>query len=85
MAKRGKLFELLDIPKFARPSVLDIAPAQTAPVLVDRLAGKSFMSYGQLWPHIPHVVNGLASDQALDTWFCAYGDEWKRRAPPEAG
>ena len=79
MTKRGKLFELLDIPKFARPSVSNIAPTPTASVLIDRLAGKSFMSYGQLWPHITDVVEGRADDQALEGWFCAYRDEWKNR------
>jgi hypothetical protein len=84
MAGRGKLFELLDILKFAAPSVGSIDAALTALPLRDRLGGGGFMSYGQMWPRMEILVSGLATDQFIETTFASYKDEWKNNSIREA-
>src|SRR5262245_55510648 len=71
MKGRGKIFELLDFPKFAAPSVLQIDAAMTSVQLVDRLGAKSFMSYRWIWSQLPEIVSGLATDKVdiyEETW-----------------
>jgi len=77
MAGRGKFFELLDFPKFAYPTIVDMDAVQTSNNLRDRLGGKGFMSYGQIWPRMDHIVSGLATEAYIKGQFSAYGDDWK--------
>lgn len=77
MPKRGKFFELLDIPKFARPDIRHISPAQTAAEVFERLSGGGFMSYGQIWPRLPLAVKGLWTDEMIERSFSPYKDDWK--------
>jgi hypothetical protein len=61
MAARGKTFQLLDFPKFALPSVTNMDAALTSVNLVDRLGGKSFMSYSAIFARLPiwYAARGL--------------------------
>lgn len=77
MSGRRKFFELVDFPKFSVPSVLSIDPPMTALNLVDRLGGKSFMSYGQIWPRIDDVVRGYATEDYILREFRSYEASWK--------
>lgn len=77
MVGRGKYFELLDFPKFAYPSVLSMDSALTANNLIERLAGKSFMSYSMVWPRIEAIVAGHANEAFITSEFNRYGDSWK--------
>jgi hypothetical protein len=80
MAGRGKTFELLDFPKFALPSLKEIDAAQTSLMLVDRLAGKSFMSYVPVWSNLTRIVAGQATDSFIKTELQPYTDDWKNEA-----
>ena len=80
MSGRRKYFELVDFPKFSVPSVLSIDPPATALNLVDRLEGKSFMSYGQIWPRIDDIVRGFATEAYILREFKAYGASWKNES-----
>jgi hypothetical protein len=77
MAGRGKFFELLDFPKFAYPSVIDIDAGLTANNLIERLVGKGFMSYGMIWSRLGPIVSGHASDSFITSEFSPYDDDWK--------
>jgi hypothetical protein len=77
MAGRAKLFELLDFPKFARPTILAIQAQQTAHELNERLDGSGFMSYGQVWPRLDDVIRGLATEAYILQQFNAYRASWK--------
>ena len=77
MLGRGKTFELLDFPKFASPSVLQMDASRTATNLIDRLGGKSFMSYSQIWSQMPSIVGGFASEPFICREFDSYSDGWK--------
>jgi hypothetical protein len=77
MTSRGKFFELLDFPKFAKPNVVQIAAAPTALEVAARLGEGGFMSYGQLWPRMGDAVRGIVTDHLLKLIFSAYQDEWK--------
>jgi hypothetical protein len=74
---RAKFFELIDFPKFARPSVLSILAPPTALELTERLEGGGFMSYGQIWPRLGDVVRGLATEAYILQEFKAYKKDWK--------
>lgn len=80
MRGRGKTFELLDFPKFAAPSLLQIDAGMTSVYLTDRLGGKSFMSYAQIWPRMLAIVGGFATDDFIDSQFNAYEDDWKNES-----
>jgi hypothetical protein len=84
MAGRGKTFELLDFPKFAAPSALQIDAAMTSVQLVNRLGGKSFMSYAAIWSQMRTIVNGAATDRFIEIQFDIYEDEWKNEAIRDA-
>ena len=84
MASRGKLFELTDFPKFARPDVLALQPSPTAAILTERIGGGGFMSYGQIWPRMPAIVRGEATEKFVVDAFSAYKDEWKNKSIQEA-
>lgn len=77
MVGRGKYFELLDFPKFAYPSVLSMDSVLTANNLIERLAGKSFMSYGMIWPRLETIVAGYASEAFIISEFSRYDADWK--------
>lgn len=77
MAGRRKFFELLDFPKFAHPSVLNIRADATAMQLRERLGGGGFMSYGQIWPCVDPIVRGLATEAYILNAFSAYRASWK--------
>jgi hypothetical protein len=77
MVGRGKYFELLDFPKFAYPSVLNMDSVLTANNLIDRLAGKSFMSYSMIWPRLESIVAGYAGESFIISEFSRYEADWK--------
>jgi hypothetical protein len=77
MAGRGKTFELLDFPKFALPSLAQLDAAQTSLHLVDRLSGKTFMSYASIWSHMPAIVAGHATDAYIAKELQPYSEDWK--------
>lgn len=80
MPKRGKFFELLDIVRFARPHVLSMDATRTASHLQDRLGGKSFMSYGQIWSRLGDIVRGSLAAKHLESAFASYGADWKNKS-----
>jgi len=80
MAGRGKTFELLDFPKFALPSLKEIDAAQTSLMLVDRLAGKSFMSYVPVWGNLDKIAAGQATDSFVERELQPYTEDWKNEA-----
>jgi hypothetical protein len=84
MAGRGKTFELLDFPKFAYPSVLQIDPTQTSVNLIERLGGKSFMSYVGIWSRMPQIVGGFADEGFISREFNVYSDDWKNNSIRDA-
>ncbi len=85
MARRTKTFELLDFPKFAVPSVLQMEAAQTAISLVERLASPGgFMSYGPIWSRMQDIVEGYANDAFILSEFNSYADDWKNATVQEA-
>jgi hypothetical protein len=84
MAGHEKYYELLDIPKFARPNVLTLQALSTASNLAERLIGGGFMSYGQIWPRFDLVFKGLITDEYIKSEFAAYKDGWKNRAVQDA-
>lgn len=77
MVGRGKYFELLDFPKFAYPSVLSMDSVLTANNLIERLAGRSFMSYSMIWPRLESIVTGYASEAFISAEFSRYEADWK--------
>lgn len=80
MASRGKFFELIDFPKFARPSISIIQPALTAAELIERLGGGGFMSYNQVWPRVGDVIRGKATDDFILQTFKSYKASWKNES-----
>jgi hypothetical protein len=80
MAGRGKFFELLDFPKFAEPSVLNIRADRTALQVRERLMGGGFMSYGAIWPRVGTVVRGFATETYIINTFRSYRDSWKNES-----
>lgn len=72
-----KRFELLDCPKFAYPSLLDIDVVATAANIVERLGGKSFLNYGQVWSRMADVVGGRVDEAYLRQHLSGYPDDWK--------
>ena len=77
MVGRGKYFELLDFPKFAYPSVVGMDAGLTANNLIERLAGKSFMSYSMIWSRLEPIVAGHATESFITSEFTRYEDKWK--------
>jgi hypothetical protein len=77
MAGRGKIFELLDFPKFAYPSVLRMDASQTSQNLIERLGGGGFMSYSSIWPRMAAIVEGRATETFIQEEFGFYSDDWK--------
>jgi hypothetical protein len=84
MAGRGKYFELLDVVKFAVPNALTLDASATSYNLVERVAGRSFMSYGAMWPRLKMLVRGLATDDFIETTFSFYQDDWKNDSIKDA-
>lgn len=52
----------------------------TAVALIERLAGKSFMSYGQVWPRLEDIVRGFATEAYILDTFKSYKDDWKNES-----
>jgi hypothetical protein len=84
MAGRHKFYELLDIPRFAHPNVLELQARPTAANLTERTGGGGFMSYGQIWPRVPWMVRGFATDAYIESEFSSYKDDWKNEAIRDA-
>ncbi len=84
MASRGKIFELLDFPKFAYPSVVGMDAAQTSQNLIERLGGGGFMSYSSIWPRMAAVVDGSATETFIASEFGFYKEAWKNESIREA-
>ena len=84
MPGRGKTLELLDFPKFAAPTLLRLDAPLTSISLIERIGGKSFMSYGQIWPRMAAIVGGFATDDYITSQFNAYDDEWKNNSIRDA-
>ncbi len=80
MAGRGKYFELIDFPKFASPSVVGMDPTQTSFNLIERLGGKSFMSYRMIWTRMAPIVGGFATEAFIAREFSPYTDDWKNNS-----
>lgn len=80
MARRGKFFELLDVVKFGVPDALTLQADATSYNLAERLSGKSFMSYGAMWPRLDLLVKGYATDHFIDSAFSFYEDDWKNNS-----
>ena len=74
-----KRFELLDCPKFAYPSLIDLDVPATAANILERLAGKSFLNYGRIWGRMTDVVAGRIDETYLETHFSDYPNDsqWK--------
>jgi hypothetical protein len=80
MAGHGKYYELLDMPKFAAPDILNPRAQATAFKLLERVGRGGFMSYGQIWPRFDVIVKGYATDDFIESSFTAYKDQWKNKA-----
>jgi hypothetical protein len=76
MATR-KRFELLDCPKLAYPSLTEIDAPATAANILERLEGKGFLNYGQIWPRMPDVVAGHVDESYLQQRLSGYPVQWK--------
>jgi hypothetical protein len=72
-----KRFELLDCPKFAFPSLTNIDVFATAANILERLGGKGFLNYGQIWPHMTRVAAGYVDEAYLVRNFNGYPIPWK--------
>lgn len=64
-----KFFEALDIPRFAKPDLLNLDPVLTAIELRDRLSGKGFMSYDPLWPRLTEIARRKVTDFEIGAWW----------------
>jgi hypothetical protein len=84
MAGRGKVFELLDFPKFAYPSVVGMDAALTSQNLIDRLGSGGFMSYAAIWPRMTAIVGGHADEAFVEKEFGFYDENWKNESIREA-
>ena len=84
MASRGKIFELLDFPKFAYPSVIAMDAAQTSQNLIERLGGGGFMSYSSIWSRMAAVVDGSATEAFIEGEFGFYKETWKNESIRDA-
>ena len=82
MATR-KRFELLDCPKFAYPSLTNMDVGLTAVNISERLNGKSFLNYGQIWPLLADIADGKLDDFALKARLSAHKDAWKNEVLQE--
>jgi hypothetical protein len=76
MATR-KRFELLDCPKFATPSLTEMDVVSTAANIADRLEGKGFLNYGQIWPRMNDIVDGVVDDKYVKDHLSKYKADWK--------
>lgn len=85
MAARGKTFQLLDFPKFALPSVTAMDAALTSLNLIDRLGGKSFMSYAPIFSRLSDLIGGAGTDAYIKSHFAPYAEPWKNDSLQEAG
>ena len=72
-----KHFELLDCPKFAFPNLTDIDVVATAANILERLQGKGFLNYGQIWSRMGDIADGLVNDDYLAHHLNGYSVEWK--------
>ena len=84
MAGRGKIFELLDFPKFAYPSVLGMDAALTSQNLIERLGGGGFMSYSSIWSRMAAIVEGRATETFIEKEFGFYSENWKNQSIRDA-
>jgi hypothetical protein len=84
MARRGKIFELLDFTKFAYPSVVGMDAALTSQNLIDRLGSGGFMSYGSIWPRMVTIVDGHADEAFIEKEFGFYDEDWKNESIRDA-
>lgn len=85
MAGRGKSFQLLDFPKFAMPTVTNMDAALTSLNLIDRLGGKSFMSYAPIFARLGDFVSGAGSESYIASHLSPYSEPWKNESIQEAG
>ena len=76
MATR-KRFELWDCPKFAYPSLTEIDVPATAANILERLQGKGFLNYGQIWPCMSHITAGYVDEAHIRRLFSGYPVPWK--------
>jgi hypothetical protein len=77
MADTRRVFQLLDVPKFAYPSLANIDSVQTANNITDRLNGRAFMSYSRPLALIPKIVRNELSAEQLGSMFNSYKEDWK--------
>lgn len=76
MTDARRVFELLDVPKFAYPSLSELDPVQTAYNIRERLNGRSFMSYTQPLSLVPRIVRNEITPVQIAK-LSSYSDEWK--------
>ena len=72
-----KRFELLDCPKFAYPSLTNLDVALTAANITERLEGKGFLNYGQVWPLLPNIIAGKFNEDGIKALLSSYKTAWK--------
>ncbi|CAN2533515.1 hypothetical+protein [Methylocapsa aurea] len=77
MSDSRRVFQLLDVPKFAYPSLSELDPIQTANNILDRLHGKSFMSYSRPLGLMPKIVRGEITSADIPSMFTSNKEEWK--------
>ena len=65
----NKVFNILDVPRFARPCLSEIDVIQTAQELRIRLQTTGWMSYNPLWPRINFVKGKVVSEDVIKTWW----------------
>jgi len=77
MTDTRRVFELLDVPKFAYPSVIEMDPVQTASNILDRINGGVFMSYARPVGLLPRIVKNQITQDEIAGMFKSYKHEWK--------
>ncbi len=81
MMGRGKIFELLDFPKFANPTVVAMDAALTSHNLVERLSGGGgFMTYQAIWSRLGTLASGHATEAYIDRELTLYREDWKNKS-----
>ena len=70
-------FDLLDIARFAKPSLVQLDVVMTASELREALASRAFMSYAPLWSRLDRSARGLLTEKMIASL-------WKQKALIEA-
>ena len=80
---RKKIFQFLDIPRFAAPDILNMDAATTGlRIGHERMQGHGYISYESVWSAFPKVIRGYATDDFIEQQFSYYRksrDSWKNQ------